>query len=243
MSWDFGNLAIPINNDFTDFCKEISEEQDKKLAERIVIMQKEIEKENTNKPFLYFAIGTANQSANGTNPSASELTQNNILMQQNPHILIDDMKKNEYTPFILNIDSFPNKAVSEPDKYYNGVFPLAGTVTGGKGSEAINKIKTLFKTILNKNGKIFLLNAVADLNITETNSLPYKFFMFKGIKQLFSGLEHGEMKNLIYASSYLEIRDYFNLYMCISNKESSPAYVANLNVSHEELLFNNVFPC
>lgn len=47
MSWDSGNLAIPINNDFTDFCKEISEEQDKKLAERIVIMQKEIEKENT----------------------------------------------------------------------------------------------------------------------------------------------------------------------------------------------------
>lgn len=240
MPWDMQTLIHPNRNAHT-FSKEISIAEDDQLASKIQEMENRIS--SIERPFLYFAIGTANESANKTNPSHGNfVTKENILMQQQPIAFIQNMEENNYTPLILNIDCFSEKAQHEPEKYFNGVFPLAGTVSGRENSAAIIEISKLFLNILNKDGKIFLLNAVADLEPAITNKAPYEFLMFKGIEMLLSAPSFKDKRqSIVYASLYLQVRNYFNLYQYYRVINSNHTYFSNLNVSYEELLFENVF--
>lgn len=240
MAWNMTDLTNAIITE-KNFSKEISAKEDGELSAKITELRDNIKE--IEKPFLYLAIGTANQSANNTNSShGNYVTDDNILMQQYPITFLRNMEANHYTPVILNIDSFPEKARQEPDKYFNGVFPLSGKVTGEGNSQAIENIKNLFGEILLKNGKIFLLNAVQDLDHTTTNQMPYKFLMFKGIQTLLSFIPNAKRKDLVYASSYLQERNYFNLYRFCGKMSGDFKYLRNLEVFYEQLLYENVFP-
>lgn len=118
---------------------------------------------------------------------------------------------------------------------------MAGTITIGKESRAIKNIKNLLGEILAKEGKIFLLNAVQDLECAKTNSNPYEFLMFNGIQELLSSIPNRKHKELVYASSYLQERDYYNLYVFSRKIGCDFMYSRNLGVSYEQLLYENVF--
>lgn len=240
MPWDTQTLIQPDRNAHT-FSKEISIAEDDRLASKIQEMSNEVI--NIDRPFLYFAIGTANESANKTNPSFGDfVTDENIFMQQQPDNFIQSMERNNYTPLILNIDCFSEKAQHEPEKYFNGVFPLAGKVSGRESSASIIEIGKLFLNILNRDGKIFLLNAVADLKPAKTNNAPYEFLMFRGIEMLLSSPSFKDKRqSFVYASSYLQVRNYFNLYRYLGVIRKNHTYFSNLNVSYEKLLYENVF--
>ncbi len=233
MPWNVDTTKI-LNLSNSTFSKPISDGYDKHISEKLSEITDEIQ--NTDiMPFIYFAVGTANQGINGTNPSndnGQNVTQSNILRQQYPKEFINEMIEKGYTCFVINIDDFVEEEFEESAKlkriFINGAFPLEGTVQdqGTKNPETITATVKLFKSATGKNGKVLFLNCVEDENGSS---------IFKGMNNVLKGLK--PESGVTYASSYLQNSTYYNLFR-IANKKIN-LYFKNENVLN--LTFDEVF--
>ncbi len=233
MPWSDEITTLPISTLL--FSSPISLAHDNHLMSRLSEIKDEIKK-SCIKPFVYFAIGTANQSINNTNPSVGNyVTKSNIQRQQYPEKFITEMKANGYDNFVINIDDFPNDEFlsdSFSKRYFiKGAFPLKGTVgsetTQTNDSLAIQETIALFDTVVKKDGKVLILNCVGEA--------VSGFSMFEGIKLTLQ--KFVSKSSIIYASSYLQAGTDYNLFKLIHSKKN--LYISNLSVS--ELTYNEVF--
>lgn len=227
MPWSEDLINLPIS--VSEFSKPVSPENDSFLRGELLKINNEINtinwNDNQKKPFVYFAIGTANESINGTNPSiGGYVSDENVQRQQYPEEFIANMISRGYYCFVINIDSFVQKQIITEEclkrQFINAAFPLAGTVLNSAGeASSIRETINLFKTAIEKGGKVLFLNCVEETD---------NFSIFTGIKYVLQ--EYVKTSDIIYASSYLQLRNTYNLFKLVY--PSRNLYLSNEEVSN-----------
>ncbi len=209
---DWDTFAQPRTG-ISSFEKPISQQSDTMLAKRFEDIRGNY-LESGKQIFLYLAVGTANASANGTNPSSPTRAKPEYLQQQQNPSITGDALKEGYQVITVNIDAFGSdkEDVSEDgnrvDIVINGVFPVSGKVDTGEDSKAIPAMKSLIDSVIGGNGQVIFLNAIED---SPSEEEPNSFRLFSGMRSLIPARQKG-VKNFTYATSYLEQQPGFNLY-------------------------------
>ncbi len=234
MPWNYDQMqTLPIAN-LERFSDPISDEYDNHVSARLSEIKGKIDSSSTQ-PFIYFAIGTANESINRTNPSSGKyVTEPNIQKQQYPEEFIQEMNDRGYTCYVINIDSFPDKSDTESagvNKFFiNGAFPLGGTVEcqRAKTPETITATVNLFNSAIGKGGKVLILNCATEANNGELS-------IFQGIYDVL--IRFLRSTSVIYASSFLERGPDYNLFKLAFPQNNQ--FFSNLNVY--DLTYDEVF--
>ena len=236
-AWD--DTMVSPRSGISAFERPIPEAADAKLAQAFEIIQEKYFDPAKN-TFLYIATGTANASANSTNPSFSKHTTKEALEeQQNPKITLDALKKG-YRVITVNIDQFggDKEVVTEGgnriDITINGGFPVSGKVKSSddkeEDSKAIPAMKALIGKVTAQGGEAVFLNAIED---TPSTDEPDAFRLFSGMRMLIPP----KTLNFTYATSYLEDRPGFNLYkyMMTNRLMKKDMFIRNKDVPFESM--------
>lgn len=198
--WLYGASEADVSDVFN---KGIPDSEDDKLCKKIEEI-KDTVSASKQKILLYVAVGTANASANKTNPSAGIfVNKNNIRRQQKPEII--NNVGAEYQPIVLNIDQFGY----DDKEHFNGLFPLSGKTNTNKNAKSIEAFNGLFNLIYEKEGIVILVNAVEDSKDDGDHS---KFRAYKGFTNLFPTNKEHWLNNFVFATSYLQQYQNFDIY-------------------------------
>lgn len=181
------------------------------------------------KPFVYFAVGSANTNANGTF-SSGDIDRKALLEQQSPKKLLAETSEKGYQNVVINIDN------CDDDGFFNGLFPLAGRANPSGEAKSLTVIADYFTRVMQMGGFVLMVNAVCDFPAEITNPESPRepsFYLFDGMEKLMRMISASlKPRNFAYASAYLAERKYYNLYKPALLGSTSSEFYYSLGLEH-----------